>query len=73
MTMSLDNSCLEKETKIKQKNFCVALTCVQKVPSKYFGKEKTSAHGCRSMFVDKHNLGDEMFDQNVYLKCWRST
>lgn len=45
---------------------------VQEIESKYFGKKKTSAHGCRSIFVGKQDLCDEMFDQNIYLKCWCS-
>lgn len=48
-------------------------TCVQNVPSIYFEKEKASAHRCKRFFVGKYNLCDEMFDQNVYLKCSCST
>lgn len=78
-SLSNDGESRQLTVKIRNKKerkkilLLVASTRIQKMPSKYFGKEKTCAHRCRSFFVGKHEVRDEMFDQNVYLKCWCST
>lgn len=50
----------EKEN--KKRDF-VSSTCVMKMTSKYFGKEKGGAQSYGRACMGKHRLCDEMFDQ----------
>lgn len=67
MTVSSENWLFKRETEKKNILFSVPSNYIQKMPSKYSGKEETSTHRHGSFFVGKLQLRDEIFDQNAYL------